>query len=60
MKLYGCQGCGGAGTTKLLSGSIADNICFFDESFELEHMMHCTELAGIHEEICHMPMAYNA
>jgi ATP-binding cassette subfamily B protein RaxB len=45
---------------QLLSGSIADNICFFDESFELEHMMHCAELAGIHEEICHMPMAYNS
>jgi ATP-binding cassette subfamily B protein RaxB len=45
---------------QLLSGSIADNICFFDESFELEHMMHCAELAGIHEEICRMPMAYNS
>jgi len=45
---------------QLLSGSIADNICFFDESFELEHMMRCAELAGIHEEICHMPMAYNS
>jgi ATP-binding cassette, subfamily B, bacterial CvaB/MchF/RaxB len=45
---------------QLLSGSIADNICFFDESFELEHMMHCAELAGIHEEICQMPMAYNS
>jgi ATP-binding cassette subfamily B protein RaxB len=45
---------------QLLSGSIADNICFFDESFELEHMMHCAELAGIHDEICHMPMAYNS
>ena len=45
---------------QLLSGSIADNICFFDESFELEHMMHCAELAGIHEAICRMPMAYNS
>ena len=45
---------------QLLSGSIADNICFFDESFELEHMMRCAELAGIHDEICHMPMAYNS
>jgi ATP-binding cassette subfamily B protein RaxB len=45
---------------QLLSGSIADNICFFDESFELDHMVHCAELAGIHEEICHMPMAYNS
>src|SRR5215469_12260625 len=25
---------------QLLSGSIADNICFFDESFDLEHMTH--------------------
>ena len=45
---------------QLLSGSIADNICFFDESFELEHMMRCAELAGIHDEICHLPMAYNS
>jgi ATP-binding cassette, subfamily B, bacterial CvaB/MchF/RaxB len=45
---------------QLLSGSIADNICFFDESFELEHMVHCAELAGIHEEIFRMPMAYNS
>jgi len=45
---------------QLLSGSIADNICFFDETFDLEHMIHCAELAGIHEEICRMPMAYNS
>jgi ATP-binding cassette subfamily B protein RaxB len=45
---------------QLLSGSIADNICFFDESFDLEHMTHCAELAGIHDEICRMPMAYNS
>jgi ATP-binding cassette, subfamily B, bacterial CvaB/MchF/RaxB len=45
---------------QLLSGSIADDICFFGQSFELEHMMHCAELAGIHEEIYRMPMAYNS
>ena len=45
---------------QLLSGSIADNICFFDESFDLEHMMCCAQLAGIHDEICQMPMAYNS
>jgi ATP-binding cassette subfamily B protein RaxB len=45
---------------QLLSGSIADNICFFDETFELEHMVRCAELAGIHEEISSMPMAYNS
>jgi ATP-binding cassette, subfamily B, bacterial CvaB/MchF/RaxB len=45
---------------QLLSGSIADNICFFDESFNIEHMVHCAELAGIDEEIRRMPMAYNS
>jgi ATP-binding cassette subfamily B protein RaxB len=45
---------------QLLSGSIADNVCFFDETFDLEHMVRCAELAGIHDEICHMPMAYNS
>jgi ATP-binding cassette, subfamily B, bacterial CvaB/MchF/RaxB len=45
---------------QLLSGSIADNICFFDETFDLEHMVRCAELAGIHKEIYCMPMAYNS
>ena len=45
---------------QLLTGSIADNICFFDESFDLEHMMWCARLAGIHDEICRMPMSYNS
>jgi len=44
----------------LLSGSIADNICFFDESFDLEHMTRCAALAGIHDEIVRMPMGYNS
>jgi len=42
---------------QLLSGSIADNICFFDEAFDLEHMQRCAELAGIHDEIVRMPTA---
>ena len=45
---------------QLLSGSIADNICFFDDSFDLDHMVRCAELAGIHNEISRMPMAYNS
>src|SRR5437763_13551120 len=43
----------------LLSGSIADNICFFDPSFDRERMIACAQLAGIHEEIMAMPMTYN-
>ena len=45
---------------QLLSGSIADNICFFDPSFDQERMTECACLAGIHEEIMAMPMTYNS
>jgi len=45
---------------QLLSGSIADNICFFDPSFDQERMINCAHLAGIHEEIMAMPMTYNS
>ena len=45
---------------QLLSGSIADNICCFDEASDLRHMQECAVLAGIHEEIMRMPMAYNS
>jgi ATP-binding cassette subfamily B protein RaxB len=45
---------------QLLSGSIADNICFFDPSFDEERMIQCAHLAGIHEEIMAMPMTYNS
>jgi ATP-binding cassette, subfamily B, bacterial CvaB/MchF/RaxB len=45
---------------QLLSGSIADNICFFDQSFDHERMIQCAHLAGIHEEIMAMPMTYNS
>jgi ATP-binding cassette, subfamily B, bacterial CvaB/MchF/RaxB len=45
---------------QLLSGSVADNICFFDPSFDQDWMIQCTQLAGIHEEIMAMPMSYNS
>jgi len=45
---------------QLLSGSIADNICFFDPSFDQERMIRCARLAGIHDEIMAMPMTYNS
>jgi len=45
---------------QLLSGSIADNICFFDSEFDPAHMQHCARLAGVHEEIMRMPMAYDS
>jgi ATP-binding cassette subfamily B protein RaxB len=45
---------------QLLSGSIAENICFFDPSFDQERMIACAQLAGIHQEIMEMPMTYNS
>lgn len=45
---------------QLLSGSIADNICFFDPAFDQEWMIQCALTAGVHDEIMAMPMAYNS
>ena len=45
---------------QLLSGSIADNICFFDPGFDHERMVMCAQMACVHDEIMAMPMAYNS
>jgi ATP-binding cassette subfamily B protein RaxB len=45
---------------QLLSGSIADNICFFDSVFDEQRMIRCARLAGIDDEIMAMPMTYNS
>jgi ATP-binding cassette subfamily B protein RaxB len=45
---------------QLLSGSIADNICFFDAEYDPDKVMRCARFAGIHEEIMAMPMTYNS
>lgn len=44
---------------QLLSGSIAENICFFDASLDLDWMRDCAGIAGIDDEIMAMPMNYN-
>jgi ATP-binding cassette subfamily B protein RaxB len=45
---------------QLLSGSIADNISFFDSEYDAERVMECAQLAGIHDEIMAMPMTFNS
>jgi ATP-binding cassette subfamily B protein RaxB len=45
---------------QLLSGSIADNISFFDQQFDDERLLRCAKLAAIHAEIMAMPMTYNS
>ncbi|MDP2369259.1 MAG: peptidase domain-containing ABC transporter [Rhodoferax sp.] len=44
----------------LFSGSLADNICFFDPVLDQERIEHCARLAAIHDEIVSMPMGYNS
>jgi ATP-binding cassette subfamily B protein RaxB len=45
---------------QLLSGSIVDNICFFETTFDQQRMIECAQIAGIHEDIIAMPMSYNS
>ncbi len=45
---------------QLLSGSIADNICFFGPDFDQKKIEASTKLAVIHKDIISMPMAYNS
>lgn len=42
----------------LLTGSIQENICFFDVHMDSEFMMKCATQTAIHEEIVAMPMGY--
>ncbi len=44
----------------LLSGSVADNIAFFDDSLDLEYVVYCAKLAAINDDICKMPMGYDS
>jgi ATP-binding cassette, subfamily B, bacterial CvaB/MchF/RaxB len=45
---------------QLLSGSIADNICFFDSDYNQDKLLQCAQIAFIHDEIMAMPMTYNS
>ena len=45
---------------QLLSGSIADNICFFDPDYDQAKLLQCARLAQIHDEVMAMPMTYNS
>lgn len=45
---------------ELLSGSVADNIAFFDTQLDMERVLYCAELAAIHNDISSMPMGYDS
>ena len=42
----------------LMAGSIADNICFFDVSPNLQGIYTCASMAAVHDDIVKMPMGY--
>lgn len=44
----------------LLSGSVADNIAFFDTQLDMELVVYCAGLAAIHKDITAMPMGYDS
>ncbi len=43
---------------QLLSGSLSDNISFFDTKADQERIETCAKLAAIHDDIVEMPMGY--
>jgi ATP-binding cassette, subfamily B, bacterial CvaB/MchF/RaxB len=43
----------------LLTGSVIDNISFFDASPDVEWVMECARLAAVHDEVEAMPMGYH-
>ncbi|MFT6661517.1 MAG: ATP-binding cassette subfamily B protein RaxB [Maricaulis maris] len=43
---------------RLMSGSISDNIAFFDPDIDMENVVRSAILANIHEDIARMPMKY--
>ncbi|BBN83227.1 ABC transporter [Pseudoalteromonas sp. A25] len=45
---------------ELLSGSVADNIAFFDTPIDMEKVVYCADLAAIHDDISAMPMGYDS
>ncbi|TVP52224.1 MAG: peptidase domain-containing ABC transporter, partial [Halomonadaceae bacterium] len=45
---------------QLLSGTISDNICFFDNAPDQLWIQECAMLACLHEDIQAMPMGYNS
>lgn len=44
----------------LLSGSIIDNIAFFDNHPDMGRVMDCARRASIHDDVMKLPMRYNS
>lgn len=45
---------------RLLAGSLAENIAFFDTEIDMERVVWCAKIAALHDEIEAMPMSYQS
>ena len=45
---------------QLMSGTLAENISFFDSQMDMQQVMASAQLAGIHQDISTMQMGYNS
>lgn len=45
---------------QLMSGTLAENISFFDSQMSMQQVVEAATLAGIHHDISHMNMGYNS
>ncbi|EGM79259.1 ABC-type bacteriocin/lantibiotic exporter with N-terminal double-glycine peptidase domain protein [Rheinheimera sp. A13L] len=45
---------------QLMSGTLAENISFFDSQVDMQQVIACARLAGIDQDISAMPMGYNS
>ncbi|MNV55890.1 Alpha-hemolysin translocation ATP-binding protein HlyB [compost metagenome] len=43
---------------QLFAGSLAENISFFDEAFDIHRIESAAKLAALHDDIVSMPMGY--
>lgn len=58
IKLYRKQIAAVMQEDSLISGSIIDNIVFFDDNIDIKKVIFCTNIASIHNEIMNMTMGY--
>lgn len=45
---------------QLLSGTIADNVSFFDSAIDMERVEHACRLAHVHDDVMATPMGYHS
>ena len=45
---------------QLMSGTLAENISFFDPQLDMQRVVEAAQLAGIHQDISTMQMGYNS